>query len=436
MIQSFKEHIDDNLPFLKESRLLVACSGGLDSVSLAHLLIDLNCEIALAHCNFSLRGAESEADESFVVELAESLSIPVFTETFDTKAYADDQKLSVQMAARELRYKWFAEILESFKYEYLLTAHHANDNLETFLINLSRGSGLRGLTGIPQQNEKIIRPLLPFTRDTILEYAKTNKIYWREDSSNASADYLRNKIRHDVVPALEEVSENFQESVITTQKNLKASQDLVDDYLTLVYNLVVTETADGYAIATQKLKELPNTEALLFGLLQSFGFTAWKDIIKLLDAQSGKQIFSDTHRLLKDRDRLLLTGIISEADREITIDEETTGIEHPISLRFSIVEKIGQTNSKTAYLDRQKLSYPLLLRKWQEGDSFQPLGMKGKKKLSKFFKDEKLSLVAKEKMRVLCSKDQIVWIVGMRPDDRFKVTEKTREILKIVYSPH
>lgn len=346
MTDAFKEHIEAQLPFLKESKLLVACSGGLDSVSLAHLLKEIDCEIALIHCNFSLRGTESDEDENFVVELAESLSIPVFTETFDTRAYAGDRKLSVQMAARELRYNWFYEILESFNYNFVVTAHHANDNLETFLINLSRGSGLRGLTGIPEQNDRIVRPLLPFTRDQLLKYAVANKIYWREDSSNASPDYLRNNLRLEVIPKLKEATGAIFENAIVTQKHLNTSQSLIDDYMALVYNLVVTETTDGYAVNIEKLKELPHTEALLFELLQGFGFTAWEDIINLLDAQSGKHIVSETHRLLKDRNQLLLTEITSEEDKEISIDANTSGIEIPISLRFSIVEEINRKKPK------------------------------------------------------------------------------------------
>jgi tRNA(Ile)-lysidine synthase len=401
-------------------------------VVLTHLLNTLKFDISVAHCNFSLRGEESDADEAFVLHLADKLSISVFTETFDTKKYAKENKLSTQMAARELRYRWFEEIKTNFKFDYIVTAHHADDSLETFLINLSRGTGLKGLTGIPEINETTVRPLLHFSRNEIVKYAKDNAFFWREDSSNAKADYVRNKLRLEVIPAYKEVVEDLLQSFKKTTKNLTSSQNLVDDYMALVFNLSVNEIKEGYSINLQKLQELPNTEALLYELLSPFGFTDLTAINDLLNSQSGKQVFSKTHRLLKDRNVFILTEIpLEDKNDEFFISENEKKIDVPIQLTFLPTDKVGYHSTNTIYVDTDKIKFPLQLRKWSEGDVFQPFGMKGKKKLSKFFKDEKLSLVAKENIWVLCSNKQIMWVIGHRPDERFKVTPETKQILKI-----
>ena len=439
MLQKLDGHIAENLPFLKGKKILIACSGGVDSVVLASLLHKLEYSIGLAHCNFSLRAKESDGDEEFVLDLAKKLVIPVFTETFDTKAYAKEHKFSTQLAARELRYQWFEEVLKDFKFDYLLTAHHADDDLETFLINLSRGTGLRGLTGIPMINNKVVRPLLCFGRKEIISYAKENNLYWREDSSNSEIDYLRNRIRLETIPKYKEAAPSLLQSFQKTRKHLEDSQSLVEDYMVLISNLVITEFSDGYQIDIQKLQELPNTSALVYELLYPYGFTDFPALLDLLTAQSGKQVFSKSHRLLKDRNLLLLTekhalGTEKDENYEIFISENERKIDAPIPLEFKSTKKIGDITNSTVYVDKDKIRFPLHLRKWREGDVFQPLGMTGKKKLSKFFKDEKLSLVVKEKIWVLCSDGEIVWIVNHRMSDRFKVDANTNEILKIFSS--
>ncbi|MES2239324.1 MAG: tRNA lysidine(34) synthetase TilS [Bacteroidota bacterium] len=436
MLDKLKKHINQNFPLLENSKLLLATSGGIDSMVMVHLLRQLNYSIALAHCNFQLRGVESFGDQNFVQEYADANDIPLFLTQFDTEAFAKDYKLSTQIAARELRYNWFYELLETENYDYILTAHHADDNIETFLINLSRGTGLEGLVGIPAQNDKVVRPFLPFTRDEIVDYANENNIQWREDSSNASDKYLRNKIRHHVLPLLKELNSQFMESFQKTQSYLQESQELVDDAAVMVYQQVAKEEGETIVFDLKQLKRLHNYKSYLYQWLNEFGFTAWDDIYDLVESQSGKQVFSADYRLLKDREVLILSPIFLEEDNEqYFIEKNVTEVNIPLNLSFCKVNDISIGANSVIFVDEDKLVYPLILKRWEEGDSFQPFGMNGKtKKLSKLFKDEKLSLIEKENCWVLWSEDQIVWVVGIRQDERFKIEHSTKNILKIALS--
>lgn len=434
MLQKFKDHITNNLSFLSGSKIVIACSGGVDSVVLVKLCNILNLQPDIAHCNFKLRGEESDEDEKFVAQLANELQSPFYSIYFDTENYAQIHSMSIQMAARELRYDWFKELAKKNKIDYILTGHHADDNLETFLINLSRGTGIDGVIGIPEVNDIFVRPLLPFSRDQVLKFAKENKLEWREDSSNSSTKYLRNKLRIDVIPELKSVTPQFLQNFNTTIEYLKQSSDFIKDQVFyLKKELFDFSDKECIKIPIGKLHHFGNPKSYLYFLLKEYGFKAWSDIERMIIAQSGKQIFSETHRLVKDREYLLLSPISEEiSNRNYNIPEAESMLMIPSgTLKFKDVSEVSNTDLKTIYVDKEKLKYPLTVRKWKEGDYFYPLGMKGKKKLSKYFKDEKLSLLAKERVWLLCSEKEIVWIINYRADNRFKIMPQTEQILKI-----
>ncbi|SDX77363.1 tRNA(Ile)-lysidine synthase [Lutibacter oricola] len=445
MRTAVENHINDNLPFLKGKKILIAISGGIDSIVLTHIFHKLKFDISLAHCNFSLRGKESNKDEQFVIELGEKLKKETFTIVFNTEEYSKENNVSTQMAARDLRYNWFQKLSVENGFEYILTAHQKDDVIETFLINLTRGTGLDGLNGIPEINGNIVRPLLNFSRNEILVYATKNKLNWREDSSNSSIKYTRNKIRHKVVPVLKELNPSLLESFHNTLENLNDSRQLINDRIKAVSAKIITKIENETHYNCDEILKLNNPKAYLYEFLKDFNFTQWSDIVDLLSAQTGKQILSSTHRLLKNRDVLILTEIAKEpAPKEYEITKGTSKITTPINLKFKVEHVVNGGKSKTnafdfflsktentMTVDLDKLTFPLKLRKWQKGDYFYPIGLNGKKKLSKFFKDEKLSLLEKENTWLLTSNNEIVWVIGNRLDDRFKVSKKTQSVLTI-----
>ena len=432
MLTKFQYHIEQNFAQLKDKKLLLAVSGGVDSMVLLDLFYKLRFDICIVHCNFQLRGEESDADELLVREICQEGYIPYFIESFDTLEFAKENKLSIQLAARKLRYDWFQEII-SLGFDYVLTAHHLDDNVETFLINFTRGTGLEGLTGIPAQNGNIIRPLLPFSREEIENYAQANQIQWREDSSNASDKYFRNKLRHNIVPTLKELNTGFLDSFQNTLHHLQQSESLVNDASKLVFEKVVEEKENKLEIHLKPLLEFQNYKAYLYQWLKNYGFSAWNDIYDLVEAQSGKQVFSETHILLKDREKLILSERNEINKSEVFIIESIESkVNIPLKLRFCKAVNIFETVSNCIFVDESKIKFPLTIRKWQEGDYFYPSGMNGKKKLSKYFKDEKYSLLDKENQWLLCSEDQIIWVIGKRADNRFINRETTQNSIKIV----
>jgi len=445
MKAALQEHIHKNLSFLNDKKLLLAISGGIDSVVLTQLFYKLNFSISLAHCNFSLRGKESNKDEQFVKDLGDKLQIPTFTIKFETNKYATEKGISTQMAARDLRYSWFQQIIKENNIDYVLTAHQKDDVIETFLINLTRGTGLDGLTGIPEINGNIVRPMLPFTRNNILVYATKKKFEWREDSSNSSIKYVRNKIRIKVVPVLKELNPSLLDTFQNTLENLKGSQQIIKDRIKNIKQKVTSIHNNEIHFNVSELKKLSNPKIYLYELLKEYNFTEWDDITNLLDAQSGKQVFSKTHRLLKNREVLILSEITTNEEFYFKIEGNTTEISNPISLKFEtisipfdtkndegkILNELIFDDNNTISIDYNKIQFPLTIRKKEKGDYFFPIGLNGKKKLSKYFKDEKMSILEKENTWILCSKNDIIWVIGKRLDDRFKVTKYSSKILKI-----
>jgi tRNA(Ile)-lysidine synthase len=435
MFAEFKAHIKLNFPNLFKDRILLACSSGIDSMVMTHLCQKLNLNITLAHCNFCLRGHESNLDEAFVVDYASKQDILVFSKQFDTQSFVDNSKYSIQMAARELRYNWFQSLSEQHQFSCVLTAHHADDNLETFLINLSRGSGLDGLVGIPEKNGLFLRPLLPFSRDQILQYAQKHQIEWREDSSNVSLKYQRNQLRHKLVTVLKEIYPNILESLTKTQSHLEASKELLESHIQDIEEQVIVKTNLGEIhFDINALKALKSMPLYLFPLFNKYGFSDWKALSKLLDGQSGKKLLSKTHTLIKNRQVLILLSndLPTATSQKIESHNDIAFIENlGCHLKIDKVSVLDSPDTNTIYVDFDKLQFPLELRPWKNGDYFYPKGMEGKKKISKFFKDEKMSLSEKDKTLLLCSDAQVVWVVGKRQDARFIASETDALMCKI-----
>ena len=442
MYTQFQTHISQHFPSLKEKKLLLAVSGGIDSMVLCDLFDRMGVQFDLAHCNFNLRGDSSDLDEAFVQKEALKRNLELFVISFDTKKYAKEKKLSIQMAARELRYNWFKEILTEHKIDYLVTAHHADDVLETFFINLSRGTGIDGLTGIPDHTSWIIRPMLPFTKTEIQAYAIKKELEWREDYSNEDTKYLRNKIRKELVPVLKELNPAFMNSFAAALENLSGSRKIIKDKMDEVLLEIIEPSANNNTEVLQfkveKVMNYADNSAYLYQIFNPYGFNHWKDIRSLLEAQSGKQVFSNTHRLIKHGNYLLLSPIEAKPDPSICFEVKENqpflNLDRDI-IRFESLDHIRQfrKNKATdlAQFDKSKLRFPLIVRKWRKGDYFYPFGMKGKKKLSDFFKDQKYSLLQKENIWLLCSGEDIIWLIGKRMDNRYKVTEKTKIILNV-----
>jgi tRNA methyl transferase len=411
---------------------LVAISGGVDSVVLAHLLHSQGIEIVLAHCNFSLRGAESDADEAFVRQYAATLGVALEVVRFNTKQYAKDCGLNTQLAARELRYRWFAEMAKKHHCSAIATAHHANDNIETFIINLSRGSGLDGLLGIPQQTAQLVRPLLHMQRAEILSYAQQHGLQWREDSSNHTDKYVRNRIRHHITPQLLQVHPNFVANFQQTQAYLQQASRLIDAYIAQIQKQAFLNDTFPIKIAVKVLENTPERTLVLHKLFYKYGFHNPPDLEQLFfKAEAGKYIISATHQLVKDKDCVFLKERVAQA-QEYTIERNTVAISDPIALCFNFLAHPIDNTPHSICIAADKLQYPLLLRHKREGDVFYPLGFGRKKKLSKFFIDEKYSQIARESQWLLCNGDgAIIWVVGKRMDSRFAPNDTTTAVLMI-----
>jgi tRNA(Ile)-lysidine synthase len=440
--KDFIQHINHSYPYLNKARLLVAVSGGVDSMVLTHLLSDMGFDIGLAHVNFGLRGKESDEDEIFITGFARERDIPLHLHHPETEIFAKVHRTSIQVAARELRYEWFRQLMKTVPYDYLLTAHQADDNVETFFLNLHRRTGLAGLTGIPAVNGNIIRPLLPFSRKEILQYAQTHSIPWREDSSNAKRDYLRNNIRHTLIPALQSTFPDYLPAFQKVMRHLLHSKHLLSDYMQYIKSRIWDEKHPWEVhIDIPTLYTLPHPEDILFELLKDYGFASRTDIYSLTEAQSGKTIFSESHRIIKDREKLILVVLNQTPDIEILIKENQKHIQIPMHNKtfdllietYPMPREFSPLATKDkVFFDLDKIRYPLKVRRWKAGDYFLPFGMNGRKKISDYLTDHKINLYDKENIYLLCDAEgEIIWLIGHRTDNRFRIDHKTKNILEI-----
>lgn len=467
LLQQFQQHIKTTFQFLhpQHSKLLLAVSGGVDSVVLAHLFAKAGYSFTIAHCNFQLRGDESTRDEQFVKTLGATYNMPVLVKQFDTQGYAAENKISIQEAARKLRYDWFTELVNSEKLDTknassvichpssvicqpstvnchpssvnLVTAHHANDNIETLLINFFRGTGISGLHGIPARQGDIIRPLLFAKREDILAYAKQEGLSWVEDSSNASDKYTRNFIRLQMLPAAKEIFTHAEDNLLQNIERFKEAEILYKQAVDQHKKKLLQQKGNEWHIPILKLQKTTPLNTIVWEVIKDFGFNAAQtgELIKLLQAGSGSYITSVTHRIINNRGWLIIAPVTTEEPQHILVEEGDKKIMFGDgALTFDVLPagNANITNSNlVAMLDAKHIQYPLLLRKYKQGDYFYPLGMQKKKKLNRFFIDQKLSATDKEKVWVLEMDKKIIWVVGLRIDDRFKVQSSTQQVLKI-----
>ncbi|MFO7723232.1 MAG: tRNA lysidine(34) synthetase TilS [Bacteroidales bacterium] len=445
MLSRFSVFVEQEQLWQPEDRLLIALSGGLDSVVLTHLAVGLGTQCALAHCNFGLRGEESLRDEEFCAAFARERGLQLFNKRFDTYGFAYQQGISVEMAARELRYAWFSELIATHGFKGILTGHHADDQVETMLLNLIRGTGISGLRGMLPLAGQVIRPMLPFFREEILQFAAGAGLRWVEDSTNASVEIKRNKIRHAIIPALESLNPAFRDVALRTISNVRQAELIYQQKIEEVMEPLLSGNPDMIRISITGLMKLPYRQVFLYEYLSGFGFNrAVADAVnRSLEGISGKRFSSASHRLVRDRAYLIITPVRPDEDEEegwqYLINRDETLLRSPLSMSVSRLPADGyslQDERAIAALDLDRLSFPLTLRKWQHGDTFQPLGMNNKRKLSDFFTDLKLSLPEKENTWVVLSDEKIVWVVGYRIDHRFRITRSTKRVFEMKLNRH
>lgn len=444
MIARIQTYIQEHNLFNSGTPILLTCSGGVDSMVLCDVLLKLNYKIGIAHCNFQLRENESAEDEKFVEHYAAQNKLPFHSVKFDTKAFKKGKTISTQMAARELRYEWFEKIRKENNYHKIVSAHHLDDQVETILLNMTKGTGLQGLTGMQAQNGFVVRPMLEISKQEILQYAKENKVDYREDSSNETDNYQRNKIRHHVIPILNEINPVFSNSAIDFITRMNEYALLTNEYINKLKQKCCAEKNGIIGIKLGFIKSHKAGQTILFHLLNEYGFN--NDIVNniLYVKESGKQFFSDTHRIIIDRKSLFVVPKIIERENYLLFEKIPNQIifnKYKIQCTLVPIQEVKiKTSNRYAYFDADKLEFPLIIRYSKEGDYFYPFGLgkqkipekAGKKKLSKYFKDEKFSLLDKENTAVLFSGEKLIWLVSHRIDDRFKVTEKTKNVLKMV----
>ncbi len=437
MLSELNKYNAENHLLKPGDKILLAVSGGIDSMVMAHLFLHLGNKTAIAHCNFSLRGNESDNDEKLVREYAKEHNIPFFTTRFKTKEFAKEKGLSIQMAARELRYSWFEEVRLKNGFDSIAVAHNLNDNIETLLLNMVRGTGITGMTGMKPKTNHIIRPLLFATRSDISGYCLNNSIKYREDKSNSDTKYTRNKIRHLVIPVLKEINPSIESTLNDTAKRFAGINEILADYVSGVRKNVSEKSSHFTTFNVSLLKDSLHNSTILFELFRPFGInnSQLDDLLKVIKGKTGGYLLTPTHQILKNR----LEIVVSEkhvAEERYYIIKNLTGLKKAPVFASARSIKIDESfkipaDPSIACLDYEKLSFPLVVRRWKSGDHFYPLGMKKKKKLSDYFVDNKYSKIGKEEVLILESDGNIVWIVGDRIDDRYRITKSTQKVLII-----
>jgi tRNA(Ile)-lysidine synthase len=416
-------------------RILLAVSGGIDSMVMSSLFLHMPFERGIAHCNFSLRGQESDLDEELVRKFSSENGIPFFSIKFDTVKYAVDHRISTQMAARELRYTWFEQIRETESYDAVATAHNLNDNAETILINLARGSGPSGLSGMKPKNGRIIRPLLFLSREEISSYAEEHRIEYREDRSNSEVKYTRNKIRHKILPVLEEINPSIIDTLTETGIRFSELDEILNRFISGLKEELLRHAAGNFMIDLEKLRTYSDNRTILFSLFREFSLenTMLSDLQNIIEGRTGSHINTRTHRIFRDRDELIVTGLKAGSSVTKIGDVDEFNSFDGISAEIRSVDDSFQipADSKIAALDHDRIVFPVIVRRWQPGDYFYPLGMKDRKKLSDYFIDRKYSVPEKEEKMILESEGNIVCIIGDRIDDRYKITPETKKALII-----
>jgi tRNA(Ile)-lysidine synthase len=437
MLNEFNKYISEHKLLTPGERVLLAVSGGIDSMVMTHIILRSGYVAGIAHCNFSLRADESDKDEKMVQQYAAKNNIPFYTTRFDTKTFAKEKGLSVQMAARELRYKWFETIRRKYKYDKIAIAHNLNDNIETVLINLIRGTGITGLTGMKSMNNRIIRPILFATRNDIIKYSKRHRIAYREDMSNADTKYLRNKIRHNVIPVLKEMNPSIEITLNDTAERLSGLYEIVSDYIYDLRRKITEEKNNFITLNISLLRPYLHNRTILFELFRPFGISnvQLNDLIRVIQGKTGGQLFTGTHRIIKNRKEIIVTHEqdVKYNTYEINNIQDFEGAPGIRSAEYFDIKGSFEIPSdpNTACLDADKITFPVIIRRWKTGDYFYPLGMRNKKKLSDYFINSKYSIVDKENILIMESEGKIVWIIGDRIDNRFRITSSTKKNLLI-----
>ena len=445
-LSNFTSAFQTNLEKLnvrKEDKILLAVSGGMDSIVMTDLFFRVNRPFSIAHCNFKLREKESDDEEMFVKQLSEKYEVKYFIKHFDTKKFSEEESVSIQMAARKLRYDWFEKLRIENDFGFIATAHHKNDNTETVLLNLVRGKGIEGLIGIPSKNNFIIRPLLFASRDAIKEYALQQNLEWRDDSSNSLDKYQRNFIRHKIVPLLSEINPSLENAISNVSAFAEETILLAKESIEKYRNEIIAKSGDEVIINTEKIFNHHAKKTLLYHLLKEFHFNSSQiELIASEKEKSGIVFYSDSHRLLINRRNLIITSctkiindqifVLKADDRELHFNDESIFLKH-----LSTYTTSEKNNSAIILTDASKINFPLALRRWQKADYFYPLGMEHRKKLSDFFTDEKFSMIDKENAWLLVNgsdgSGEIIWIINHRLDHRYRVTDQTKKIIQFQY---